>query len=260
MPRGTPCARRARARRPGPPGRRRAPLTWRSGGHCRSGARRRPPAPRATIARPRGAGYGDPMSTDTRLWHPFADMAAVRGAEIVITRGEGTRVWDADGNATSTRPRACGASTSATAAQEIADAAAAQMSSWRATRRSARSPTSPRSRSPSGSPTMPTASSTTRASSSGSAAATRSTPPPSSRGATSRPAASRSHAPDRPHAGLPRHARPRHQHRGDHRQPGGHGPARPGHEPRPARLASRRWRPSSRGSGRAASRPSSPSL
>jgi adenosylmethionine-8-amino-7-oxononanoate aminotransferase len=38
------------------------------------------------------------MSTDTRFWHPFSDMAAVRGAEFVIERGEGTSVWDADGN------------------------------------------------------------------------------------------------------------------------------------------------------------------
>ncbi len=36
------------------------------------------------------------MPADTRLWHPFADMHAVRGAEIVITRGEGAYVWDAD--------------------------------------------------------------------------------------------------------------------------------------------------------------------
>ena len=49
------------------------------------------------------------MSSDTRLWHPFADMAAVRRAEIVITRGEGTSVWDADGNRYLDATRACGA-------------------------------------------------------------------------------------------------------------------------------------------------------
>jgi putrescine aminotransferase len=38
------------------------------------------------------------MSTDTRLWHPFADMHAVRGDELVIARGEGVHVWDEDGN------------------------------------------------------------------------------------------------------------------------------------------------------------------
>jgi putrescine---pyruvate transaminase len=38
------------------------------------------------------------MTADTRFWHPFADMHAVRGAEIVIDRGEGIWVWDAQGN------------------------------------------------------------------------------------------------------------------------------------------------------------------
>jgi len=34
----------------------------------------------------------------TRLWHPFATMGAVEGAELVLVRGEGVRVWDVDGN------------------------------------------------------------------------------------------------------------------------------------------------------------------
>jgi putrescine---pyruvate transaminase len=33
----------------------------------------------------------------TRLWHPFADMGAVRHAELVIERGEDVWVWDRDG-------------------------------------------------------------------------------------------------------------------------------------------------------------------
>jgi adenosylmethionine-8-amino-7-oxononanoate aminotransferase len=39
------------------------------------------------------------MSTgeDTRLWHPFADMGAVRGGELVIERGEDVWVWDSEG-------------------------------------------------------------------------------------------------------------------------------------------------------------------
>jgi putrescine aminotransferase len=37
------------------------------------------------------------MPADTRLWHPFADMHAVRGNELVITRGDGAVVWDEDG-------------------------------------------------------------------------------------------------------------------------------------------------------------------
>ena len=34
----------------------------------------------------------------TRLWHPFAAMGKVDGHELVLTRGEGCRLWDADGN------------------------------------------------------------------------------------------------------------------------------------------------------------------
>ena len=33
----------------------------------------------------------------TRFWHPFADMSAVAGNEVVIDRGEGAWVWDTDG-------------------------------------------------------------------------------------------------------------------------------------------------------------------
>jgi putrescine aminotransferase len=39
-----------------------------------------------------------PTRTDTSLWHPFSDMAAVRGKEIVISRGEGVWLWDEHGN------------------------------------------------------------------------------------------------------------------------------------------------------------------
>jgi adenosylmethionine-8-amino-7-oxononanoate aminotransferase len=35
----------------------------------------------------------------TRFWHPFADMAAVQAAgEVSIVRGEGSHIWDVDGN------------------------------------------------------------------------------------------------------------------------------------------------------------------
>ena len=33
----------------------------------------------------------------TAFWHPFADMSVVGEQELVITRGEGVHVWDADG-------------------------------------------------------------------------------------------------------------------------------------------------------------------
>ena len=31
------------------------------------------------------------------FWHPFADMAVVPGRELVISRGEGVYLWDAEG-------------------------------------------------------------------------------------------------------------------------------------------------------------------
>jgi putrescine aminotransferase len=37
-------------------------------------------------------------SRDTKLWHPFSDMAAVRGNEFTLVRGEGIRLWDDKGN------------------------------------------------------------------------------------------------------------------------------------------------------------------
>ena len=33
-----------------------------------------------------------------RLWHPFAAMGKVDGHELVLVRGEGCRIWDADGS------------------------------------------------------------------------------------------------------------------------------------------------------------------
>lgn len=35
----------------------------------------------------------------TAFWHPFADMHAVeRDGELVISRGEGSYIWDTEGN------------------------------------------------------------------------------------------------------------------------------------------------------------------
>jgi adenosylmethionine-8-amino-7-oxononanoate aminotransferase len=33
----------------------------------------------------------------TRLWHPFANMAQVAGAEVVFARGEGVWLFDESG-------------------------------------------------------------------------------------------------------------------------------------------------------------------
>jgi putrescine---pyruvate transaminase len=37
------------------------------------------------------------ITTDTRLWHPFSDMAAVRHDEFVVDRAEGVWLWDEGG-------------------------------------------------------------------------------------------------------------------------------------------------------------------
>jgi putrescine aminotransferase len=37
-------------------------------------------------------------ASSTRLWHPFAAMGKVDGHELVLTRGNGSRIWDAEGN------------------------------------------------------------------------------------------------------------------------------------------------------------------
>ena len=36
-------------------------------------------------------------TTTTAFWHPFADMGSVSQSELVIERGEGVHVFDADG-------------------------------------------------------------------------------------------------------------------------------------------------------------------
>jgi putrescine---pyruvate transaminase len=38
-----------------------------------------------------------PNQRDTSLWHPFANMASVRGAELTIEYGDDVWVWDSDG-------------------------------------------------------------------------------------------------------------------------------------------------------------------
>lgn len=67
------------------------------------------------------------MSTDTRFWHPFADMAAVRKAATTIVRGEGTSVWDAEGNPYFDATASLWCVNVGHGRQEIADAVAAQM-------------------------------------------------------------------------------------------------------------------------------------
>jgi len=65
---------------------------------------------------------------ETRLWHPFADMAAVRSAgEFVIDRAEDVWVWDADGRRYLDATASLWYSNVGHGRPEIVDAAAAQM-------------------------------------------------------------------------------------------------------------------------------------
>ena len=65
--------------------------------------------------------------TDTSLWHPFSDMATVRGNEIVISRGEGVWLWDEDGNRYLDGSASLWYCNVGHGRAEIADAVAAQM-------------------------------------------------------------------------------------------------------------------------------------
>ena len=73
----------------------------------------------------RGAGIVGP--DEPRLWHPFADMAAVKDDELVIVRGRGARVWDDDGKEYIDARGGLWYAAVGHGRTEIADAAAAQM-------------------------------------------------------------------------------------------------------------------------------------
>jgi adenosylmethionine-8-amino-7-oxononanoate aminotransferase len=63
----------------------------------------------------------------TPLWHPFAAMGKVDGHELVLVRGEGSTVWDADGNAYVDATAGLWFANVGHGRSEIADAAAAQL-------------------------------------------------------------------------------------------------------------------------------------
>jgi hypothetical protein len=123
-------------------------------------------------------------STETRLWHPFAAMGKVDGHELVLTRGEGCRVWDVDGTSTSTRRQGSGSSTSGTAARRSPMPLPSSCGPSPRTTSSATTRTRLRSSSRRDSPTSRP--SRTPRSSSARAVARRSTRPRRSRGGTGR--------------------------------------------------------------------------
>jgi putrescine aminotransferase len=67
------------------------------------------------------------VTSDTRLWHPFADMGAVRHAEVVIERGEDVWVWDTDGRRYLDATASLWYANVGHGRKEIADAIAAQL-------------------------------------------------------------------------------------------------------------------------------------
>jgi len=64
---------------------------------------------------------------DTALWHPFSDMAAVRGNEFVLDRGDDVWVYDTDGNRYLDATASLWYANVGHGRQEIAHAAAEQM-------------------------------------------------------------------------------------------------------------------------------------
>src|SRR4029079_6784699 len=69
----------------------------------------------------------NPMTEQTSLWKPFANMGSLAGHEIVITRSEGSTVDDRDGRADSDARGSVWYCNVGHGRTEIADAAAKQM-------------------------------------------------------------------------------------------------------------------------------------
>ena len=67
------------------------------------------------------------MTQTTRLWHPFAAMGKVDGHELVLVRGEGSRVWDAEGTEYIDATAGLWFANVGHGRAEIADAVAAQL-------------------------------------------------------------------------------------------------------------------------------------
>jgi putrescine aminotransferase len=66
-------------------------------------------------------------SAETRLWHPFSDMAVVRQREFVVTRGEGVWVFDDEGRRYLDGTASLWLANAGHGRREIADAVHAQM-------------------------------------------------------------------------------------------------------------------------------------
>jgi putrescine---pyruvate transaminase len=71
--------------------------------------------------------FEHPTTATTRFWHPFADMSSVSQHELVIERGEGVWVYDADGNRYYDGTASLWYANIGHGRAEVADAVAAQM-------------------------------------------------------------------------------------------------------------------------------------
>jgi hypothetical protein len=118
------------------------------------------------------------IAVTSRFWHPFADMGAVSRSELVIERGEGVYVFDAEGNRYLDATASLWYQNLGYGREEIADAVSAQMRKLAAYSTFGDFGTRRRASSPRGCPS--TRRWRTRRSSSAPAAATRSTPRPRS--------------------------------------------------------------------------------
>jgi putrescine aminotransferase len=56
-----------------------------------------PAAPAPSVTRHDDSSHDQRLKVASAYWHPFADMAAVPGHELVIARGEGVYLWDDKG-------------------------------------------------------------------------------------------------------------------------------------------------------------------
>jgi adenosylmethionine-8-amino-7-oxononanoate aminotransferase len=79
---------------------------------------------------------------ETRLWHPFADMGAVRQGELVIERGEDVWVWDSEGRRYLDATASLWYANVGHGRPEIAARWPTRWRDWRPTQRSVISPTS----------------------------------------------------------------------------------------------------------------------
>jgi hypothetical protein len=183
-------------------------------------------------------------SSDSRFWHPFADMHAVRSAELTLVSGDGVHVTDEDGRRYLDGTASLWNVNVGHGRTELADAAAAQMREL-ATYGAFGAFNNPRARELTDrlADLAPVADPRIFLTSGGGDSIDTAAKLARRYFAGDRPA--RARAPDLALAGLPRHARARHEPRRHPRQPRRRRPARPQRVAGARTTRSRRSRPRS---------------